>query len=165
LRLLKRRLILATVVKRRGDQLTSKRPQMTTISEHSTFPVFHRSTLEPFPECGSERRLVVSRLRGRVVRHASRDSLSLGFCFWGCRRCQPVCDGTCFPCGMFLHCASNATCMSTRKRAWQRTPLLRSPSAKVPLNSWNCGVRSAQGNGRGSRTPTQIWFGIAVAPV
>jgi hypothetical protein len=23
-------------------------------------------------------------------------------------RCEPVCDGTCLPCGMFLHCASNA---------------------------------------------------------
>jgi hypothetical protein len=25
--------------------------------------------------------------------------------FWGC---EPRRDGTCFPCGMFLHCASNA---------------------------------------------------------
>jgi hypothetical protein len=33
-----------------------------------------------------------------------------------------------------LHCASNADyCMSTRKRAWQRMPLLRSPWAK-PLS-------------------------------
>jgi hypothetical protein len=41
-------------------------------------------------------------------------------------------DGTCFPCGVFLHCASNARLphMSTRKRAWQRMPLLRLPWAK-----------------------------------
>ena len=35
--------------------------------------------------------------------------MSLGrFRFFGRRRREPVCDGTYFPCGMFLHCASNA---------------------------------------------------------
>ena len=66
---------------------------------------------------------------------------------------------------MFLHCTSNATCISTRKRAWQRMPLLCSPSAKsLSLVGIPAG-RVAQGNGRGSRTATQVWFGIAVATV
>src|ERR1019366_2080655 len=40
--------------------------------------VLPNGTLEPFPECRSERRLVVSRLRGRAARTSVLDSLSLG---------------------------------------------------------------------------------------
>jgi hypothetical protein len=98
---------------------------------------------------------------------ASRDSDRVWGAFvWGCRRCEPVCDGTCFPRGMFLHCASNAVyCMSTRKRAWQRMPLLHSPWAKSLSFRGYPGGRLAEGDGRGSRTAAQVWFGIAVAGV
>jgi len=56
------------------------------------------------------------------------------------------------------------TRMSTRKRAWQRMSFLRSPSAKV-LSLGQSRRPSAQAHGRGSRTATQVWFGIAVATV
>jgi hypothetical protein len=57
------------------------------------------------------------------------------------------------------------TCMSMRKRAWQRMPLPRSPSAKsLSLGAIPAG-RLAQGNGRGSPAATEVWFGIAIAPV
>ena len=77
---------------------------------------------------------------------------------------KAVCDGTCFPCGMFLHCASNATRMSTGKRAWQRMPLLRSPWAKsLSLVGVPAG-RLAQGNGRGSGMATQVWLASQLLP-
>jgi hypothetical protein len=57
------------------------------------------------------------------------------------------------------------TCMSTRKRAWQRMPLPRSPSAKSLWLGAIPAARLAQGNGRGSPAATEVWFGIAIAPV
>jgi hypothetical protein len=53
------------------------------------------------------------------------------FVFGAVALCEPVCDGTCFPCGMFLHCASNADYLYVNvKESWQRMPLLRSLWAK-----------------------------------
>ena len=43
--------------------------------------------------------------------------------------------------------------------------LLRSPWAKSLSFRGNLGGRLAQGNGRGSRPVTQVWFGIAAAAV
>src|SRR6266566_8992692 len=60
---------------------------------------------------------------------------------------------------------STNTCMSTPKRAWQRMSLLRSPSANSLLLGGIPAARLTQGNSRGSRTVTQVWFGIAVATV
>jgi len=70
------------------------------------------------------------------------------------------------PCGCF--CVARrlmTTCMSTRKRAWQRMPLPRSPSAKSLSSGAIPAGRFAQGNGRGSPAATEVWFGIAIAAV
>jgi CheY-like chemotaxis protein len=68
----------------------------------------------------------------------------------GCCPCESRRDGTCFPCGMFLHCASHAAYLDVNaKRAWQRMPIPRSPWVK----SFSLGTirRLANtGNGRGS---------------
>ena len=68
-----------------------------------------------------------------AVQRASRDSnLSPGrFRFWGCRRSEPVAMEHVFPVECFCIARQMlTTCMSTRKRAWQRMPLLRSAWAK-----------------------------------
>src|SRR6266851_8038733 len=70
---------------------------------------------------------------GRAAQRASRDSNQSrdAFVSGAVVAVSPSAMEHVFPCGMFLHCASNAdTCMSTRKRAWQRILLLRSAWAK-----------------------------------
>jgi len=103
--------------------------------------------------------MVVSRLRGGQFDErptTPRLHASLGrFRYWGCRRCEPVCDGTCFPCGMFSHCASNADYLYVNT-----TESLAENVASPLAVGW-----LTQGSSRGSRTVTQVWFGIAVATV
>jgi hypothetical protein len=64
--------------------------------------------------------------------------------------------------GMFLHCPSNAHYLYASPNE-SLAENAASPLAvgEVPLVSGNSGDRLAQGNGRGSRTATQFWFGIA----
>jgi hypothetical protein len=73
-------------------------------------------------------------------------------------------DGTCFPCGMFLHCASNADYLYVNaKESLAENAASPLVVGKSPVVRGNPGDRLAQGNGRGSHTVTQVWFGIAVA--
>jgi hypothetical protein len=68
--------------------------------------------------------------------------------------------------GMFLHCPSNADYLYASPNE-SLAENAASPLAvgEVPLVSGNSGGRLVQGNGHGSRTATQFWFGIAVAPL
>jgi hypothetical protein len=72
-------------------------------------------------------------------------------------------DGTCFPCGMFLHCASNADYLVNAKECIAKNAASPLAVGKALSLGGNPGNRLAQGNGRGSHTVTQVWFGIAVA--
>ena len=67
---------------------------------------------------------------------------------------------------MFLHCASNADYLYVNAKE-SLAENAASPLAVglVPLVSGTSGGGLAQGNGRGSRTATLVWFGIAVATV
>ncbi len=69
-----------------GNHGASPRPMGSNffLSHH-----FHSSPPEPFPSLTPGGSLFVSRLRGRAVRRASHDSLSLGrFRFWGRFSCN-----------------------------------------------------------------------------
>src|SRR5713101_7469950 len=67
---------------------------------------------------------------------------------------------------MFLHCASNADYLHVNaKESLAENAASLLAVGQVPLVSGNSGGRLAQGNGRASRTATQVWFGIAVAAV
>ena len=71
-----------------------------------------------------------------------------------------------FPVECFLHCASNADYLYVNAKQ-SLAENVASPLAvgQLPLVSGIPAARLTQGNSRGSRTVTQVWFGIAVAPV
>ena len=97
---------------------------------------------------------------GRTCATSARDSnQSLGRFRLGQSSQSAHLDGTCFPCDVFCIAPQMLTiCMSTRKRPWQRMPLLHSPWAKsLSLRGYPGGRSRGQWSGLSPDNASLVW--------
>jgi hypothetical protein len=104
---------------------------------------------------------------GRAAQRASRDSNQSrdAFVSGAVVAVSPSAMEHVFPCGMFLHCASNADYLYVNLKESLAENAASPLAVGKSLSLRQSGGQLAQGNGRGSRPVTQLWFGIAVAAV
>jgi hypothetical protein len=133
---------------RSRDEINCKAPQPMTPSPDPSYP-----KLPHLDGLNLSRALMLESIAG-LPKGDKR--LPMIIFIWGCCRCEPVCDGTCFPSEMCSYFASNADHHVCR---------LSDGRGQVALVSGNSVSQLAHGNSCGCRTATQVWFGIAVATV